>query len=319
MAMLFAFFTLFQAACEPSPHANFGEVTGYAWTDANQNGSMDSTETLLDHVQVSLYSDSGQLVGTTTTNQYGSYSFPGLQNGSYYIQFTIPKDYQLVAHQGTIAVDPTTGKSGNFTISDSTKVIVLGVGMKLPSESSSQGTVSDQPVQQSVSLTPSADTVASQYNPTGNFGTEDKLWLQNDSQVYLRFPLDQLPKDYTLVSAFLDLFIHNSSNSKDALAAISFPDQNSFWLEGTLTWDNKPAQAPNAPTFFPQLADNNGQGSKDSFNVTDLFQVYLHTYPDAKYFDIMLSYYQGEYIAQEYYSREGILPPELKLSYSYHP
>jgi len=315
-AVLLIAFCAMQAACGSE---NSAFVQGYAWEDANQDGLINQTEIKLGNVEVCLYSDTGSLISTTTTSNEGYYSFMDLQDGRYYVQFATPSNYQIVTHLDPIAVDPATGKSENFIISDTSRSVTVGTGMKLPSSNVVRNNVTPALTQDSVSITASEDTTASQYNPTSNYGSGENLFLQDNSQVYLRFPLDQLPDNFTLISASLDLFIRNSSNPADALAAISYPDQSSYWMEGSLTWNNMPSQASNAPAFYSQLASNSGQNPMDSFDVTGLLQSYMQENPDAPQFDIMLSYYQGEYMAQQWYSREGLYPPQLSVTYSYSP
>jgi len=306
--------TLNQTACEPEQPSM---VEGFTFVDTNQNGKDDPGEPVLPDIDVRLFDGSGKLIETTTTDEYGHYSFPDLPSGSYSIQIILPENYKVSVQPVSIPVDPATGKSGIFQIHNQT--ITVDIGLALRSDNGGPGVGDTLPVQNTISITPSEDTSVSQYSPTNNYGNQDRLPLQNDSMVFMRFPLDQLPKNSTLISAVLDMFIRASSNSRDALAAITFPDPATYWLEGALTWENKPAQAPNAVTIYSQLADNSGEGSKDSFDVQEPLMAYLQTHPDAEYFDITLSYSRGEYIAQDYYSRESLLPPLLNVSYSSYP
>jgi len=303
-------------------------VQGYAWEDTNENSLINQNETKLSNIEVRLYSDSGSLIGTTTTSNEGYYSFTDLQNGRYYVEFGIPNNYQIVTHLGTIAVDPATGKSENFIISDTSRSVTVGIGMKPGSENPDHGNGGQEskPTEQSsgggqtipgsVSITASEDTTASQFQPSANSGNMGSLCLQDNSQVYLRFPLGELPDVFSLVSAVLNLSISNSSHPADAQAAITFPAQNPPWQEGTLTWANMPPQATGAPALYSQLVDNPGGGEMDSFDVTELFRAYLQAFPGATHLDLMLSYFQGEYLAQCWHSRESQMPPQLVVNYS---
>ncbi|MBI1765797.1 MAG: hypothetical protein HYR56_30705, partial [Acidobacteria bacterium] len=56
------------------------------WNDVNNNGALDAGETGLANVTVNLYDAAGTtLLGTTTTDTNGYYSFPGLTSGADYV------------------------------------------------------------------------------------------------------------------------------------------------------------------------------------------------------------------------------------------
>ncbi len=73
-----------------------GAVSGVAWQDFNNNGTQDSHESAgVAGLTVLAYDCEGILVGTTTTNASGAFSFAGLTNGDKYrIEFSnIPAPY----------------------------------------------------------------------------------------------------------------------------------------------------------------------------------------------------------------------------------
>jgi uncharacterized repeat protein (TIGR01451 family) len=57
------------------------------WRDSDHDGIQDATEEGIGGVKVMLYSSSGTLMGTTTTNSSGNYKFANLDPGSYYLKF----------------------------------------------------------------------------------------------------------------------------------------------------------------------------------------------------------------------------------------
>ncbi|MFN8490287.1 MAG: SdrD B-like domain-containing protein [Caldilineaceae bacterium] len=99
------------------------------WLDANKNGLQDEGEAGIAGVTVTLYRSDNTEVAHIVTQSDGAYRFCNLPPGDYYVQFTLPPDYQLSPKdQGTgdtqdSDVDPTTGrtpvivlKSGDFDL-----------------------------------------------------------------------------------------------------------------------------------------------------------------------------------------------------------
>ncbi|MBX7241573.1 MAG: hypothetical protein K1X92_07480 [Bacteroidia bacterium] len=77
--------------CVPNPCGAAGTLGGYVFKDANGNGFRDSGEMGLgsgvQNVTVTVFDDN-VLVAQTTTNQYGQYTFTGLSNIPYRVEFT---------------------------------------------------------------------------------------------------------------------------------------------------------------------------------------------------------------------------------------
>ena len=67
-----------------------GTINGTAFTDKNGDGTQDNGETGLSCVTVTLKNASGAVVGTTTTNSSGGYSFTGEKPGVYTVVFSTP-------------------------------------------------------------------------------------------------------------------------------------------------------------------------------------------------------------------------------------
>jgi choice-of-anchor A domain-containing protein/uncharacterized repeat protein (TIGR01451 family) len=111
-----------------------GSIGDFVWNDANHNGIQDAGEAGISNVTVKLYTTSGTLVSTTTTNSSGKYLFSSLSAGSYYVQFVVPGDYTISpALQGidtTIDSNPnSTGKTGTIYLTAGQNNLTIDCGM----------------------------------------------------------------------------------------------------------------------------------------------------------------------------------------------
>ncbi|WP_216650076.1 SdrD B-like domain-containing protein [Lewinella sp. W8] len=69
----------------------------YVWEDANENGIQDEGEKPIQGVVVNLKDENGVVIATTTTDQFGFYSFEGLAAGTYSVQFELPDMFEFTA------------------------------------------------------------------------------------------------------------------------------------------------------------------------------------------------------------------------------
>ena len=73
--------------------ADSGHIGNFVWNDVNMNGRQDSGESGISGVTVNLLDGQGGFLQTTTTDSDGQYSFTGLPEGEYLIEFIAPGDY----------------------------------------------------------------------------------------------------------------------------------------------------------------------------------------------------------------------------------
>lgn len=74
------------------------KITGIAWLDSNSNGMRENEEELLPGIAVKLVdSENGVIQKAVTTDSLGSYTFSGVENGSYLVIF----DYDTVKYSVT--------------------------------------------------------------------------------------------------------------------------------------------------------------------------------------------------------------------------
>ncbi|PID80423.1 MAG: hypothetical protein CSB19_00085 [Clostridiales bacterium] len=107
------------------------------WDDKDNDGIQDSGEPGVAGVKVTLKDGNGIVIATTTTDSNGNYSFTGLDNGDYIVEFdptTFPAGYGETKHNqgGNDAVD-SDGLSVNVTINNADDLTIdLGIYKQTP-------------------------------------------------------------------------------------------------------------------------------------------------------------------------------------------
>ncbi|MEM8859287.1 MAG: SdrD B-like domain-containing protein, partial [Chloroflexota bacterium] len=91
-------------------------IGNYVWEDLDKDGVQDPGEPGIANVQVNLYTSTGVLTGTTTTDLDGLYEFRDLTPGDYYIEVVPPVGYEVTTQDsGDDAldsdIDPVTGQT----------------------------------------------------------------------------------------------------------------------------------------------------------------------------------------------------------------
>jgi hypothetical protein len=87
------------------------------WMDVNENGIQDNKEVGLKGVIVTLFTENGQKIETTTTNSNGYYLFSNLSRGNYYLSFrNIPSECKFTIKDAISddTKDSDTDKNGDI-------------------------------------------------------------------------------------------------------------------------------------------------------------------------------------------------------------
>ena len=71
-------------------------ISGKAFIDVNRNNKYDENDTLLPNNVVKLLDSNGIVIATTQTDDNGEYSFNQVEKGEYYIEFSIPTNYEVI-------------------------------------------------------------------------------------------------------------------------------------------------------------------------------------------------------------------------------
>lgn len=80
-------------------------IEGFAFIDVNRNDIYDDGDTLLNNNIVKLLDSDGNIVSTTQTDSKGKYIFSKVDKGNYYIEFSIPTNYELISkNSGDISI-----------------------------------------------------------------------------------------------------------------------------------------------------------------------------------------------------------------------
>lgn len=111
-----------------------GKVGRAVWKDLNGNGIQDPGEPGMPGVAVNLYTASGSLVTSTTTDQYGGYQFQSVAPGDYYVTFAQPNGYAFTLQNAgtdrTVDSDAnSSGRTATFTITSTTDNLDLDAGL----------------------------------------------------------------------------------------------------------------------------------------------------------------------------------------------
>lgn len=96
--------------CNEQLKASIGDKV---WEDLDKDGIQDAGELGIANVTVKLYTCTGTLVATTTTNSSGIYSFSSLTPGDYYVEFTKPTGYTFTTKD--VGSDDTKDSDADIT------------------------------------------------------------------------------------------------------------------------------------------------------------------------------------------------------------
>lgn len=106
------------------------------WLDSNQDGNQDLDESGIPNILVRLYSQQGELVAVTHTDETGSYVFRSVIPGLYYLEFTLPDSRYIFSpidpalpDNSNSDVNPQTGRTNLLEIDDGLTRINWDAGM----------------------------------------------------------------------------------------------------------------------------------------------------------------------------------------------
>ncbi len=121
---------------------NYGSVGDRVWIDHNENGIQDADVPVFpglspQNVRVELYKADGAFVAGTVTAADGSYNFPDVAPGDYYVQYELPARFAFSPKdQGSndsldSDVNPTTGRTDDFHVSLSEAKTNVDAGLRI--------------------------------------------------------------------------------------------------------------------------------------------------------------------------------------------
>jgi SdrD B-like domain len=96
------------------------------WRDDDKDGVQDAGEPGISGITVSLFDNTGKLVGNTVTDAYGNYLFSNLPAGDYTVSVTLPANYTFTPSTGTSETNATN--SDVSAITGNTTTITLSPG-----------------------------------------------------------------------------------------------------------------------------------------------------------------------------------------------
>jgi uncharacterized repeat protein (TIGR01451 family) len=117
-------------------------ISGVVYLDANANTTLSNGEPGIPGVTVILRDNSGAIIATTVTAADGSYTFPGLPNGTFTVEVT-DTAYQLRGLSQTGDPDVTVDQKTTVTIANHTSVTDQNFGYVPSGHTGSQGLIGD--------------------------------------------------------------------------------------------------------------------------------------------------------------------------------
>jgi len=181
------------------------------WDDINKNGVQDPNEPGIGGIGVKIFTQNGILVDTTTTNSQGIYSFSGLRQRLYYLQFTIRDGFEftLINASGSSStdsdVDPT-GTTPLISLAHGSILLDIDAGMHRSNNRLVMGTIWND------------------YNKDGIRTDDEKL--QNGIRVHLKDMLLGSVKTYTTNHA--GMYCLSTPTQGEHRVVVEAPDDHVF-------------------------------------------------------------------------------------------
>lgn len=131
-------FTIATPSATPTntPPPNYVTIGDFVWNDTDHDGIQDNGEPGIPGVTVNLYTGSGTLVTTTTTDANGNYIF-SVPAGSYFVEFINPGGYTFsTPYEGSnTAIDSNAsagGRSEIITLTAGQSNLTIDAGLYTP-------------------------------------------------------------------------------------------------------------------------------------------------------------------------------------------
>jgi len=159
------------------------------------------------------------------------------------------------------------------------------------------GIPTNTPIGTGITLAAAADARVLQSNPTTNYGTLNRLDVDNPGQEsYIRFTVSGV--NGTIQSATLQLFVTNGSSNGPSLYAT-----DNTWTETGINWNNRPAPTTGVIANVGAVTAN----TRAEYNVT------AQVTGNGTYSFVLLP---DSTDGATFYSREGNSPPQLVLTFT---
>ena len=99
-------------------------ISGTVWIDADENGQKDDNEEVSSGIQTMLVNgETGEMISETTTNQAGTYSFDGLEKGTYMVAFVYDTGIYTITDYQKSGVNESRNSDAIETNSDGINAI----------------------------------------------------------------------------------------------------------------------------------------------------------------------------------------------------
>ncbi len=116
---------------------NRGGIIGEVWVDENEDGIQDPTDILKSGILISLYTEDGTFVLSTTSGEEGQYSFVQLEARNYYIVFSPDDRYGFTSPMGStdlsldsdVTDEIVPGSTSLITVLDGTTIENIDAGL----------------------------------------------------------------------------------------------------------------------------------------------------------------------------------------------
>jgi hypothetical protein len=213
-------------------------VSGVVWQDADADGIREAGESMLQNVEVRLYTSAASLVGTQVTGANGAYQFTNTRPATTTCSSprTLRSSRRRIRRHDAVDGDaaPADGKTATFAVTAGTNVANVDAGLH-----ASGGTPQTIQLQDGLNTyAGTQDAHVASGRATTNYGTNATLTADGSDGTngrlvaLLKWSVSQIPAASTVTAASLTVQVSNSSTGTYNLYAV-----NTSWTEGGATWN----------------------------------------------------------------------------------